>query len=249
MPSTFDPIYRPENVPLFEAIYGKNLISLGGTAAIDNMFSDLKLRDSLKALDIGFGLGGVAFYLAKTYHIKISGIEIHPWMVEYAKAHASKDITTLLDFHIYKPGGVMPFDAGSFDLVYSKGVLNHVREKQKLFEQINKVLKPGGLFVIADWIYSEDLTDNSSPLVNETKNTYQRVLEQTGFDKISFRDDSKIFINYINQLLERIHQSREYIEKEFGKEIFSKTWNDHQKLIDQIIHKHKFATRIIAAKK
>lgn len=56
----FNP-YHPDNITLFEAIYGKNLISLGGLAAIDNMFSDLDIRE-LKALDLGFGLGGVAFH-------------------------------------------------------------------------------------------------------------------------------------------------------------------------------------------
>ena len=61
-------IYGLGNVPLFEAIYGENLISLGGLDAIDNMFSDVDLR-KLKALDVGFGLGGVAFYLAKKYPV------------------------------------------------------------------------------------------------------------------------------------------------------------------------------------
>ncbi len=69
----FDP-YQPDSVPLFEAIYGKNLISLGGVAAIDNMFLDLNIR-GLKALDLGFGLGGMAFYLAKNHQMRISGIE------------------------------------------------------------------------------------------------------------------------------------------------------------------------------
>jgi phosphoethanolamine N-methyltransferase len=58
----FNP-YRADNIPLFEALYGKHLISLGGLSAIDSMFADLPLHNK-KALDIGFGLGGVAFYLA-----------------------------------------------------------------------------------------------------------------------------------------------------------------------------------------
>ena len=51
--------YTPSNIPLFEAMYGENLISLGGTAAIENMFSGITLTD-LHALDLGFGLGGAA---------------------------------------------------------------------------------------------------------------------------------------------------------------------------------------------
>ncbi len=248
MPPIPDPIYKPENILLFEAIYGENLISLGGLDAVDNMFSDLDLT-GLKLLDIGFGLGGVAFYLAKTYQIEVAGIEIHSWMVKYAKAHAPKDIAPHLKFAIYNQAGEIPFKAASFDLVYSKGVLNHVREKSNLFRQVNKVLKTNGLLVIADWIYPEIIMDDSTPLVNETQKSYQQVLEKTGFKDINFRDDNMIFLNYVKKLLENITVRREYIEKEYDAEIFSTIRGDHQKLIDEINHKRKFAVRIIAKKK
>src|SRR3990167_3028336 len=112
MNQTSDPIYTPENVPLFEVIYGKNLISLGGVDAINNMLSDVDLK-GLKALDIGFGLGGVAFYLAKKYQIEIAGIEIHSWMVEYANAHAPKNVSHLLKFATYNKAGEIPFEIAS----------------------------------------------------------------------------------------------------------------------------------------
>ena len=38
-----DSFYTLQNAPLDEAIFGKNLISLGGTDAIDNMFSDINI--------------------------------------------------------------------------------------------------------------------------------------------------------------------------------------------------------------
>lgn len=79
--------YKPENVSLFETLYGKSLLSLGGIDAIENMFSGIALQ-GLTALDVGFGLGGVAYYLAKTYGMKVSGVELYPWMVDYANQHA-----------------------------------------------------------------------------------------------------------------------------------------------------------------
>jgi hypothetical protein len=59
--ATDDNPYQLDNVPLFEAMYGENIISLGGVEAIDNLFFGLDIN-RLKALEIGFGLGGVAFY-------------------------------------------------------------------------------------------------------------------------------------------------------------------------------------------
>jgi ubiquinone/menaquinone biosynthesis C-methylase UbiE len=243
-----DPIYQEKNAPLFEAIYGKNLISLGGLDAVDNMFSDLDLM-GLKVLDLGFGLGGVAFYLAKKYQIEVAGIEVHPWMVKWAEAHAPKDIIPLLTFAVYNEAGEIPFKTASFDLVYSKGVLNHVRDKDNLFLHINKLLKQDGLFVIADWICLESGTKDSGPLVNETQASYQHVLEKTGFTDIRFRDDSMIFLGYVKKLLETLLSNKETIEQEYGKEIFSVIWNDHQKLVEDINQKRKFAVRIVANKK
>lgn len=242
-----DPIYCPENVPLYEAIYGKNLISLGGVAAIDNMFSDIDIK-SLKALDVGFGLGGVAFYLAKKFKMDVTGIEIHAWMVEYANAQLPKELAEHLNFVVYDESGKMPLKPKSFDIVYSKGVLNHVEDKETLFHQVYSVLKSNGLFVIADWIYPEKSTDLSGPLVKETKETYQKILEQTGFNQIKFRDDSLVFVNYVNELLKKLMNNREFIEQKYGTEMFITILNDHQKLLAEIHHKRKFAVRIVASK-
>ena len=128
--------YQPQNIALFEALYGKHLISLGGIAAIDNMFSDISLNH-IKALDLGFGMGGVAYYLAEKYNLDISGIEIYPWMAEYAQKNAPPEIAHHLDFKCYLDNGDMPFEPNTFDVVYSKGVLNHVKNKAPLFEKIH----------------------------------------------------------------------------------------------------------------
>lgn len=247
MSITPDPSYKPENVSLYEAIYGKNLISLGGFDAINNMFSDIDLG-KLKILDIGFGLGGVAFYLAKKYQIEVSGIEVHTWMAEYAESHAPKNIASLLKFAVYNQAGEIPFIPASFDLAYSKGVLNHVRDKDSLFRQINTMLKQNGLFIIADWIYPEASMDTSKPLVNETQESYQQILEKSGFIDIKFRDDSMIFLGYVKKLLERLIANKKHIEHKYDTEIFSVIFDDHQKLVEDIIHKRKFAVRISAKK-
>lgn len=239
--------YQPDHVPLFEAIYGKNLISLGSLAAIDNMFSDLNIR-GLKALDLGFGLGGVAFYLAEKYEINISGIEMCPWMVQYAKSHTPANLTYSLEFDTYDSTGKFPYKPETFDLVYSKGVLNHVADKASLFQQVNSTLKPDGLFVIADWIYPEATTDSSVPLVCETKESYERVLSNTGFSKIDLRDDSKLFLGYAKELLRNLTNNQDLIKQKYGVELFLTIQNQHEELIDKINQCQKIAARIVAQK-
>ena len=244
--SNFNP-YQPDNIPLFEAIYGKNLISLGGLAAIDNMFSDLNVH-GLKALDIGFGLGGIAFYLAEKYKMKIVGIEIHPWMVQYANEHTPTDLSDSVKFNTYNDIGQLPYKSESFDLVYSKGVLNHVADKGSLFKQINVVLKPNGLFVIADWIFPKATTDTTVPLVCETRELYEQVLIDTGFSEINFRDDSKSFLSYAKELLKNLANSRDFIKQKYGEELFLIIQKQHEELIEKMQQHQKIAARIVAKK-
>lgn len=239
--------YQPNNIPLYEAIYGKNLISLGGLEAIDNMFSDLNIRE-LKALDLGFGLGGVAFYLAEKYKMKITGIEIHPWMVKYAINNAPANLSNSLEFHTYTSDDNFPFNSEIFDLVYSKGVLNHVADKANLFKKVANVLKPNGLFVIADWIFPKTTIDSVVPLVCETKESYERVLVATGFSEINFRDDSKSFFTYARKLLNKLANNQDLIKQKYGEELFLTLQKQHEELIDKIQQHQKMATRIVAKK-
>ena len=243
--SNFNP-YLPQNTPLFEAVYGRNLISLGGTTSIRNMFSGLNIKGH-HALDVGFGMGGVAYYLAEKHQVSVSGVEVHRWMVEHATKHSPKLYANTLKFTTYDRN--LPYASSTFDLVYSKGVFNHIAKKEELFLEINEVMKPGGLFVIADWVYPYNVTDHSTPLVSESKESYERVLSDAGFGNIEFRDDSKIFLGYINTFLNKLTRSRKQIEQQYSKELFSGMRRNHEELIEKINRREKFAVRIVARKK
>lgn len=239
--------YQPDNIPLFEALYGKHLISLGGLAAIDNMFSGLSIQHR-KALDIGFGLGGVAFYLAEKYQMRISGVEIHQWIVRHAKEQTPEQLRAQLDFRVYDQQGHLPFADNHFDLTYSKGVLNHVHDKFPLFKKIHACLKGGGYFVIADWIYPERQISQNSPLVKESESSYIDVLKQAGFSDIEVRNDSGQFITYVESFLNNLAIERHFIENHFGEELFSAIQKDHISMIEDIKQVQKVAVRIVAQK-
>ena len=53
-----------------------------------------------------------------------------------------------MDINYIKAAGEnLPFDDNSFDLVCCCDVLEHVEDVAKVISEINRVLKPGGLFI------------------------------------------------------------------------------------------------------
>lgn len=140
----------PEDYCLFlEEAYGQGMMSEGGEKAIENMLSKEQLHNQT-VLDIGFGLGGVVFYLAQKYQVKISGLEINPWMVKEAKRRTPAELNSYVNFYEYHPKKTVPFPDNHFDLVFSKGVLTHLDDKTTLFREIYRVLKPQGVIIIDD---------------------------------------------------------------------------------------------------
>jgi ubiquinone/menaquinone biosynthesis C-methylase UbiE len=98
-----------------------------------------------RVLEIGFGPGydTLKFMQARAVY---SGIDITPENVARARQH--------LGFFGYAPdlqqgdAESLPFEDNSFDVVYSNGVLHHVPDIQKAFQEVFRVLRPGGEFVV-----------------------------------------------------------------------------------------------------
>lgn len=100
-------------------------------------------------LELGPGPGYVGLELAKKLGIKsFTACEISPAMISLAKKNAE-------EYHIavnYTLGNVMdmPFEAESFDSVISNGSLHEWENPVRVFNEIHRVLRPGGRFCITD---------------------------------------------------------------------------------------------------
>jgi len=199
-----DPIYKIKNVPLFEAIYGKGLISLGGFNAVDKMFDGISLHKKY-LLDIGFGLGGMAHYLAEKYEATVTGVEIHLWMAQHAQLTAPERIKDKVSFVTYKEGSI-PISASTIDVAYSKGVLTNVEDKRALFVEVARVLKPSGQICLIDWLVPEEVGPQTSVLPlgdvshKETERSYRTILESCGFEEIEFQNKNSEYFDYVKDL-------------------------------------------------
>jgi ubiquinone/menaquinone biosynthesis C-methylase UbiE len=256
MKTNNESIYQLNNVPIFEALYGKGLISLGGYQAVDRLFDKIPLAGK-HLLDIGSGIGGIAHYLAAHYQAKVTGLEIHPWMADYAKQSAEKTIKQAVNFITYNNDGSIPLKATSIDIAYSKGVLTNVKNKKQLFKEVTSVLKPGGDLYLIDWLVPEEVGPSSQRLntgeasYKETRQSYRdAILTPNGFQQIIFTDVSKEYLVY-TQDLQRLLSSDEHQKKYetvLPNALRKQLLKSNANLIDAIKSGKQFSTRIHAVK-
>lgn len=107
-----------------------------------------------RVLDLGCGNGRHAIYFAHQ-GFQASGIDVSQQAINWAKDWSEQE-GLKVDFRV---GDIeqLPYEDGTFDVVVSHGVLDHVRSStaRNAAQEVNRVLKPQGLFY-CDLRSSED---------------------------------------------------------------------------------------------
>jgi sarcosine/dimethylglycine N-methyltransferase len=122
----------------------------GGLRASRELLEVTQIRAEDCVLDIGAGLAGSARLLASTVGCRVDCIELSP---DYcAGAVLLNRLTGLEDrIRIHQGSALdLPFPDGSFDVVWMQNVGMNIADKRKLYEQISRVLKPGGRYAFQE---------------------------------------------------------------------------------------------------
>lgn len=122
-------------------------------------------------VDLGSGRGTDVLRLAEEVGEKgfVYGVDISDGMIRKAKSTAEKLGAKNVKF-LKAELEVLPIEDKIVDLVISNCTLNHSSDKQKVWNEVARILKKGGRFVVSD-IYS------SEPVPEEFRNDPQAVAE------------------------------------------------------------------------
>ena len=100
-------------------------------------------------LEVGPGPGYVGLELAKKVHpISLTGCEISPAMIHFAEKNAAE--YRISAHYVLGNCIAMPFENESFDTVISNGSLHEWENSIRAFDEIYRVLRPGGRYCITD---------------------------------------------------------------------------------------------------
>jgi len=120
-------------------------------AGVGNPFSLQSLAPGERVVDIGSGGGFDVFVAAQQVapEGQVVGIDMTPEMLDKSRQTAAAMGQSNVEF---REGLIedMPVEDGWADVVISNGVINLCPDKEAVFAEINRVLKPGGRLQFAD---------------------------------------------------------------------------------------------------
>ncbi len=164
---------------------------LGVGCGLPTEYAGIKEGDTV--VDLGSGAGNDCFIArAETGETgKVIGIDFSPQMIEKARKNAAKRGYTNVDF-IEGDIEDMPLPDNTADVVVSNCVLNLLPEKNKIFNEIYRVLKTGGHFCISDVVlngsFPKEFTDNASMYAGCIASAIQKDDYMGEIEKANFKD-------------------------------------------------------------
>lgn len=178
-----------------------------------------------RLLDVGAGLGESSVYFAlKGAHVTCT--DLSPGMVESAVQLGRLHGVSITG--IVSSGEELSVPKGEFDIVYVANTIHHITDKEALFRQLYRALKPGGVFVSIDplrynpviWAYrtmaTKVRTEDEAPLGFGTVKLASKYF--TGVQHREFWIASlTLFLKYF--AVDRIHPNQD----RYWKRIFRET--------------------------
>ncbi|WPQ60649.1 arsenite methyltransferase [Chitinophaga sancti] len=175
---------------------------LGLGCGLPTQYAQIKKGDTV--IDLGSGAGNDCFIARhETGETgKVIGIDFTPAMIDKARTNAEVRGFNNVEF---RQGDIekMPVTANVADVVVSNCVLNLVPNKDGVFKEIFRVLKPGGHFSISDIV----LEGNLPPAIQQAaemyagcvsgaiqKQVYMELITTNGFTNITLQKEKAIII-------------------------------------------------------
>lgn len=175
---------------------------LGLGCGLPTQFAQIKKGDTV--IDLGSGAGNDCFIARQETGEggKVIGIDFTPAMIEKARANAEKLKFNNVEF---RQGDIehMPVTANTADVVVSNCVLNLVPNKDGVFKEIFRVLKPGGHFSISDIVLVgtlpakiQEAAEMYAGCVSGAiqKQVYLELITNNGFTNLAIQKEKAIHI-------------------------------------------------------
>ncbi|GKZ34950.1 delta(24)-sterol C-methyltransferase [Aspergillus brasiliensis] len=120
------------------------------------------IKEGMSVLDVGCGLGGPAREIAQFTNAHITGLNNNDYQIEKARRYTMQ--SGLQDKVSYHRGNFlqMDFEEATFDAAYAIEATLHAPTLEQVYSEIYRVLKPGGVFGVYEWLLTEKYDEGNA---------------------------------------------------------------------------------------
>lgn len=159
-----------------------------------NPLAIASLKEGETVLDLGAGAGFDAFLASQKVGRsgRVIGVDMTPEMVKRARENARKGKYANVEFRLGEIEN-LPVGGNSVDVIISNCVINLSPDKQSVFKEAFRALRPGGRLMVSDLVLVKDLPDAIKNSIEAyagclagaaMKDNYLDYIEKAGFKDI-----------------------------------------------------------------
>ena len=185
---------------------------------------------NIKVLDIGAGYGGAARYLASTFGCSVIALNLSEKENQRDREiNAERGLTDQIEV-VDGSFESIPVDDNSVDVVWSQDAILHSGQREKVIQEVARVLKPGGQFIFTDPMQSDSCPEGVlQPILDRIHLSslgspafYRAMAKKNGMSEVLFEDQTQQLVKHYSRVLQETERqtgelqktdSSEYIER------------------------------------
>jgi sarcosine/dimethylglycine N-methyltransferase len=163
-------------------------------------------------VDIGAGYGGAARHLAGTFGCRVTCVNLSEAQnARNRRMNKRRGLDERIEV-VHGQFERLPLGASSYDVAWSQDAILHSGDRHRVLEEVRRVLRPGGRFILTDPMETDDcppgvlarvyarlqLADLSSP------GFYRSTLAAMGFRELSFDDLTPHLIRHYTRVRDEL---------------------------------------------
>jgi phosphoethanolamine N-methyltransferase len=195
--------YNKEKILESEKLYERNFYAMGGSQEILQMLALAEPIQPQRILDIGSGLGGPAFLMARRYQASVDGIDFSSAMIDLSRERLREEE---LEGRVRLfQGNILTLEPeGTYDLLFSSSVFCHIHEKSLLVERLWHLLGEGGVLLFNDYCVGKESSEMQAYIELYRYHLLRmeewlELLESQGFQKIAAIDCTDRLAHYTEE--------------------------------------------------